>query len=422
MAQDLPQFVYNTSEGVAMPRARTLGWTLLLVAAACTRTPATQAPQPLKPEDGPKTSITVDYTGGLFNRSLHAYFRTEQYAYVMVGHLGGDGRIRVLYPESPDESGYIRGKKQYRTAATPAYYDAVPSLFSYTVSPHRGLGARHDSYDGRGHGYVFMIASRTPLRYGLLYDYAGWAELEMEGYTYHHDPRYAIRGFADVLSGGAKYTLKFATSAMTSSYSSYASRAWDCSVLNSLGMFANAALWSSWQTSMFDFGSMNPLSSCGGSRPMYANRPIFTTVVRPPLDPTGDPAPTLDRPGRRGLGARTETHSRDVTLTRVSPGIPRDPTGGREAFDRSTTRRPSYGARRGTTSIDARTGRETTSSGSARADRPRAESPRAESPSRGSSPDRGSSGSSSSGASSSSGSSRSGSEPTSSPSERRRPN
>ena len=409
-----------------MSGARALGFSLLVVTAACRATPGTQAPQPLKPEDGPKAWISVNYSGGLLNRSLHAYFRTEQYAYVMVGHLGGDGRIRVLYPESPDEPGFVRGKTYYQALSKPAYYDAIPSLFSFTMSPYRGAGARHDSYDGRGHGYVFMIASRTPLKYGLLYDYAGWAELEVEGYTYHHDPRYAIRDFADVLAGGAKYTLKFATSMATSAYSTYAERTWDCAVLSSLGMLSTSGFWSPWYSSALGYG-MSSGSYCGQGRPLlFASGPTFTTALQP-VGRTANPAPSLDRPGRRGLGARQETPTRS-TLTRVSPSSPRDPDGARDVFDRRS--RPSYGARRGPTYIDHRTGRAGEATSSARAERTRTASPRSDSPSRASAPDRGSSGSSTSGSStsgsspsgaSSSNGSRSGSQATSSPSERRKP-
>ena len=404
-----------------MPGARTFGFSLLFMAAACRPTGESQAPKPLKPQDGPRAWISVGYTGGLLNRSLHAYFRTEQQAYVMVGHLGGDGRIRVLYPESPDESGFIRGKKSYQTVSTSAHYDAIPSLFSYTVSQYRGLGARFDSYDGRGHGYVFLIASRRPLRYNLLYDYAGWAELEMEGYLQHHDPRYAVRSLADALTQGADYTLKFASSSTTSHFDSYASRAWDCAVLSSLGMFGNSALWSAWQVSMLGFGMSHPLSGCGRSAfPLYASGPVFTTVVQRPTAPTGDAAPRLDRPGRRGLpGADTPTRT---TLTRVSPSVPREPMRDRDSFDRNRARRPAYGstgraAESGAISAQSRPS-DSRGSGS-RASSPR--ETRSGSPSSGSasstrSPDSGSS--SSAGASSSSGS-RSGS--TSSPSERRKP-
>lgn len=403
-----------------MSGARALGFSLLVVTAACRATPGTQAPQPLKPEDGPKAWIAVTYSGGLLNRSLHTYFQTEQYAYVMVGHLGGDGRIRVLYPESPDESGFVRGKKYYHALSKPAYYDAIPSLFSFTMSPYRGAGARHDSYDGRGHGYVFMIASRTPLKYGLLYDYAGWAELEVEGYTYHHDPRYAIRDFADVLSGGAKYTLKFANSMTTNSYDTYAQRAWDCAVLSSLGAFSSGGFWSPWFSSPHGYG-MSPARYCGqGRRLQFASGPTFTTALQP-VGRTVNPAPSLDRPGRRGLGPRQETPTRS-TLTRVSPSSPRDPDGARDVFDRRS--RPSYGARRGTTNIDRPSGHEFEPANRARAERTRTESPRSDSPSRASAPDRGASGStsgSSTSGASSSGGSRSGSQATSSPSERRRP-
>jgi hypothetical protein len=371
-----------------MPGARTLGFSLVIAAAACTPTPGSQAPKPLKPENGPKAYISVDYQGGLLNRSLRATFRTEQTAYAIVGHLAGDGRIRILFPESPDESGLVRGSKYYQTSSTAAHYDALPSLFSFTTSPYRGLGAMHDSYDGAGHGYVFIIASSTPLNYGLLDDYAGWAELEMEGYTRHSDPRYAIRNFADVLAGGARYTLKFASSMTSTTHYSYAMRAWDCSVMSSLGMFANPALWSSWYMSLHGFRTS--FGNCGQSGfPLYMSRPTFSTVSLPPASPTGEPAPTLDRPGRRGLGMRPDAPTR-TTLTRVSPSLPQDPA--RDSFDRNRTRRPAYGARRGTTYIDARTGRET--DGRSRASEAR------ENGSRSSSPRESRAGSSSSGSSS----------------------
>lgn len=331
-----------------MPGARSLGFSLLLLAAAaCRPTTESQAPKPLKPEDGPNAYISVNYDGGLLNRSLRAVFRTEQTSYVLVGHLAGDGRIRVLFPESPDESGLIRGTKYYRTSSTTAHYDALPSLFSFTRSPYRGVGAMHDSYDGAGHGYVFIVASRTPLDYDLLYDYAGWAELEMDGYDRHHDPRFAIRSFADALTRGAKYTLKFASSMTSTSYYSYAMRSWDCSVMSSLGMFAHPSMWSVFSSSLFGyrrtgFGYCDNLSPM--RTPRYAVGPVFTAA--PSLDPTvptASPAPSLDRPGRRGFGPRSDTPTR-TTLTRVSPSMP---AGDRNSLDRNRTRRPAYGTTRG---------------------------------------------------------------------------
>lgn len=289
---------------------------LLLAAAACARTPDSQAPKPLKPADGPKGSIHVDYSGGLLDRNINAYFRTEDNSYVMIGHLGGDGRIRVLFPETPDDGGYIRGKRLYRTSSITAYYDAIPSLFSYRVASMRGLGARYDSYDGRGHGYVFMISSRTPLRYRMLYDYAGWAEWEIDEYDRTIDPRYAIRSFADMLAGGSKYTLKFASSGTTSAYTSYASRAWDCSFLSGFG-FGQGMGWSAWQTSWLGFGSYNASRYCGeGFFPQFGRGPVFTTANLP-TRPPGEAAPDLDRPGRRAFGPRDTPTRR--TFGSISP-------------------------------------------------------------------------------------------------------
>ncbi|HEX6051796.1 MAG TPA: hypothetical protein VFZ21_21155 [Gemmatimonadaceae bacterium] len=407
-----------------MPGARSFGLALLLIGAACVQSPVSQAPRPLKPEDGPRASIHVTYMGGLLNRSVEAYFRSEQGAYVLVGHLGGDGRIRVLYPGTPDESGYVRGKKMYRTTRAPAYYDGIPSLFSFAVSPFRGLGAMHDSYDGRGHGYVFIVASRTPLRYGLLDDYAGWAEWEVEDYQRSHDPRYAVRTFADLVAGGANYTLKFASSLMTTSYDTYASRAWDCTLLSSLSLLGHSA-WSGWNPYVLGY-RFSPARYCAGTFPTfsYASAGYTRPVVRVPVPGTGDPAPSLDRPGRRGFSGRTAAPERDASLTRIARTGP-------DTWDRSPAPRtsPRYGdrGRRAEASASAAERRSrawdterTSSPRSSREGRSSSAGRSGESPSTQSSGASSRSSGSSSGASSSSGS-RSGSQPASSPSERRRP-
>lgn len=399
-----------------MTRISRLGLPLLaLAAAACARTPGSQAPKPLKPADGPRGSIHVDYSGGLLNRNINAYFRTEANAYVLVAHLGGDGRIRVLFPETPDDGGFIRGKRLYRTSSIPAYYDAIPSLFSYRVASMRGTGARYDSYDGRGHGYVFMISSDTPLRYRMMYDYAGWAEWEVEDYDRAIDPRYAVRSFAEMLAGGAKYTLKFASSGTTSAYTSYASRQWDCSFLSGLGLIGQGMWWSAWDATWLGFGSYSAARYCGeGFFPQFAwgRGPVFTTAVLP-TRPPGEPAPDIDRPGRRAFGPRDVPTRR--TFGQLSPTAERT-----IPFDDRTTRgrrvSPRYdddSPRRGAASASTDSRREAR----ARESNDRVESPRATRSSRSS--DSGSStGSSastrSSGASSSSGS-RSGSQPSSSP-------
>lgn len=338
-----------------MSAQRMLGFSLFACfIAACAHQGTTTAPRPLKPEAGPKASIHVGYQGGLLNRSLSAHFRAEENAYVLVGHLSGDGVIRVLYPSGPDHLGYIRGKKTNRTQTVAAYYDGAPGLYSYTMSPFRSLSAMYDSYDGRGHGYVFIIASRRPLASRLVSDAGEWEEISVEDYSRSYDPRVAVRDFADMVSAGAKYTLKFASSFATSHYDSYASRAWDCALLSSFGYFGMSP-WYSWNSTLWGLRSSDR-NYCG--EPAYrAYRTYATattyvpTIIPSPTPAPGTPAPTLTRPGRRPLGepGPASGPTRSATLTRGvasstglsgRPGFGERRTGGRPTTESVTTARP----------------------------------------------------------------------------------
>lgn len=352
---------------------------LSVAAAACTRPRAPEGPRPIAPEAGPQVSIRVGYSGGLLNRSLTAFFRVHPGAYALVGHLGGDGVIRVLWPSSPMGSGWVVGKKSMRTATFEAPYDGVPSLFSYSMSPYRNVGALRDSYDGRGHGYVFMIAARRPLAYGVLEDEMGeWSEWEVANHDRALDPRYAIRDFADAVARGLPYTLEYAGSFTTTHYDQVASRAWDCALLSSFGALGNAFMWSAmnYYSPVAGLLRFSPSSYCGYHRDQirYAwltrgrSESPPTTVIIPTKPTPGEPAPRLDRPGRRGLGPGAPTTTRN-TITRVE-------TGGAESG--ASRSRPTYGTGRarpsGTTGRriddpvsrprDHSRGRETSSTGS----------------------------------------------------------
>lgn len=352
-----------------------------LAAAACAKPQLPQGPRPIAPEAGPEASIRVGYSGGLLNRSLTAYFRVDPGAYALVGHLGGDGVIRILWPSTPYGAGWVVGKKSMRTGTYEAPYDGVPSLFSYSMSPYRNLGALSSSYDGRGHGYVFIIAARRPLAYGLLEDDMGqWSEWEVADYSHSSDPRYAIRDFADAVARGRPYTLEYAGSFTTTHYDQVASRAWDCALLSSFGAFGNAFMWSAmnYYSPVAGLLRFSPSSYCGydyHAQMRYAwltrgrsETPPPTTVIVPTKPTPGEPAPTLDRPGRRGLGPGVPTTTRN-TITRVE-------TGGAESG--ASRSRPTYGSGRtrtaGTTGRriddpvssprDHGRGRETSSTGS----------------------------------------------------------
>lgn len=225
-----------------MSPQRALAFPLLLgLAAACAPVSSTSR-SAIAPQLGPKASIYASYTGGLFDRSVHAWFRVEREAYVMVAHLSGEGVIRVVYPGSPRDSARIAARQSFRTSSFFAPYDAVPSLYSFVAAPIRNPSALISSYDGRGHGYIFLIASDTPLHFDEVSESGLWDEIDVVNYHRFHDPRLFVRDFADMVTADEPYTLRFAQSYSTTSFTSYASAQMDCFVFCSLPLAALASL------------------------------------------------------------------------------------------------------------------------------------------------------------------------------------
>jgi len=364
---------------------------LVVVAGACAPRTDTQAPRPIAPENGPKGSLHVRYSGGLFYRSVDASFRVDQSAYVIVGHLGGDGVIRVLYPASPLQAfRAVRANQSIPVRTFMAGFDGAPSFFSQGRSPFRNLSAMMDSYDGRGHGFVFMIASRSLMYIDEITDGYEWDELDVLDYLRTSDPRLAIREFAERLNGGDSYTLKFANSFSTQSFASYASSAYDCSLLSSLGYGHLHDFWGSWGVGGLSFlgygGSpYSGMSGCGGRRYAYYTprygyydtrrqyafypRTPTPTPTQPQQPPIGPITPVLTRPTQRAFGEA----SRGVFV-------------GRSAFDRRPAPVNSGLQRRGSSSprdesIRSRpSGMQPDRPSTRSVDRPRASTPRDDSP------------------------------------------
>lgn len=275
--------------------------------------PTAPAPRPLKPTDGPRASIYVEYTGGMYTRQIQTRFRVDKSSYVVVGHLGGDGEIRILYPETPRAHGWVAGNKTISLKPRSAIYDVSPHLFSFSSAPFRNVSAAYDSYDGLGHGYVFIIASRVPIDHQALAMGKGFESVTVNNYDSSSDLRYAVREFADEITMGP-YTLQYAKN--PSSYSLYSQLA-GCPT--SWGLFS----YRSSQFGMLDFYStffgypgsslVNALAMahygmgryCRGS--YYASYPQYdyygyrtSTVYVPVAPPPSAPVtPQLQRPTRR---------------------------------------------------------------------------------------------------------------------------
>lgn len=301
----MPQLDHSLGGSIMIRRF----WPVLLVAiAACTQRPAT-APQPLVPRNGPAANVIVEYDGSVFSRRLAALFSVERPAYVLVGHLGGDGVIRVLFPEDARESGYVEGKKLFRTDLATGDYDAAPGYWFMRPAMYRSVGAMSDSYDGNGHGFVFMVASDQPLRFDRISGFGLWDEFEVPAYASSHDPRLAIRAFANLLSPNGRYTLDYANSFSSRAMYSSAASATDCAFLaqGAIGM-------SPWLHSFSSFYGLNGShrgSGCGNSlyesyaywqwrMAMASQGPRSTPVITPVADnPVTTPKPVTPRAGRR---------------------------------------------------------------------------------------------------------------------------
>ena len=361
---------------------------LLCVAASCASVNQT-ARQKNAPPPGPKASIYATYSGGLLNRRVDPVFRVDQAAYVMVAHLGGDGQIEVLYPRSARESGRVPGGKYFRTQSFSAYYDAAPQLYSFVTTRFRNLSAQMDSYDGAGHGFVFMIAGRYPLRFDRISEFGLWDEFEVLNYRWTADPRESVKHFAEMIAGNQAYTLKFASSLGSTNTSSYADYLFDCAFISSVGSYGLSA-WnygsipysSAWGffarsgrgyfSGCPQFGSLQYAYASSYYRPLYPSPTTGTPQI--PQNPQNPQGGTLTltkpigfrRPGEAGsaLGYRP-TFNRPTTRAadfapraggdggaRVTHGF--GPARGTEFGDRSSPRgTPTYDAPRSTPTYDA---------------------------------------------------------------------
>ncbi|HJQ22218.1 MAG TPA: hypothetical protein VJ867_17910 [Gemmatimonadaceae bacterium] len=291
------------------PRLVAAGLVACVVSACATHPSTATSPVPA----GPKALLHAQYYGGMLNRQIEAVFKVEENAYVMVGHLGGDGRFDVLYPEDARESGRVNGGKWFRTSESPAYYDAAPFLYSFATSRFRTAGAQLDSYDGRGYGFIFMIASARPLDFDRISTVGLWNDLDLENYGQSIDPRPQIRHLAEALAHGQPYTLKFARSVSTYSNATYADYQYDCALLQELGYASFVTPYSYWfglfspftmmgYNSYGGFNDYGGFGGCGSSRYAYAPFPTYvtyTTASAPIPTPTGS---RFFRPPHRPLG------------------------------------------------------------------------------------------------------------------------
>jgi hypothetical protein len=264
---------------------------LALGAVAGCRPQATGTSTALRPQHGPKAVIHATYTGAGIHRELRGDFTSERDAYVMVGHLTGDGHVRVLYPTNANQSGYVEGHKRYEIPTIVADNDASPSMYSLGTPPKRNAGAQMDSYDGSGHAFLFIITANQPLDFDAVSDDDGeFLAYTVPGYWYGNDPRSQIKFLADEISNGAPYSLEFANSFSSTRFTSLSDRRYDCAVMSGFGSYGYGYNTTSWIWNYFGnylggfYGGYDDAftsqAGCGGMRSAYA--PVYTSVYYQP--------------------------------------------------------------------------------------------------------------------------------------------
>lgn len=192
-------------------------------------------------EVGPRVTVMADfdYAGG--SRQVDATFHMYDDAYVVVGHLDAAGRLKIVFPTSPGDDGFVRGDKVYHV---PTFFAGFADEYRYRYDQYRytyhNTASRYDSYD-YGLGYVFVIASWRPMRLDRIADGNKWQTYDVSDISYMQDPREAIEELGSVIAGDnpEAYTIQYAHYS-TTNYGTYSFADFDavnggCSGYSSLG-------------------------------------------------------------------------------------------------------------------------------------------------------------------------------------------
>jgi hypothetical protein len=145
-------------------------------------------------------------------RRVRANFHLDRDAYVVMGHIDADGNVRIVYPASPGDSGFVRAKEAYHTDEFFAGFNAEYRARERDRALVRGPMRDMDAYDG-GLGYLFLIASSHPLQMDSLATNGKWNTYELDGDDYMRDPLPDVKDLATKVAGDDKtaYSIKFAS-------------------------------------------------------------------------------------------------------------------------------------------------------------------------------------------------------------------
>jgi len=148
---------------------------------------------------------------------VDAAIRVSDDAYVLVVAADLDGRMRVLYPESPEQSGFLTAEAPHKLSRFFAGFGPV-RMSRYSYAGYGGLSSNPmalNSTDPSGRyaarGAIVAIASDRPLQLARIADEdGGWNEFALERLTLGRSIQSAGYALASELSlAGQQYDLDY---------------------------------------------------------------------------------------------------------------------------------------------------------------------------------------------------------------------
>jgi hypothetical protein len=224
---------------------------------------------------------------------IRTSFRLDDDAYVIVVNVGRDGHANVIFPESPEDDGFMRGGRTYRL---PAFFPGFARHFRSDYGRlYRATSAYDDTYD-RYAGYVFVLASWRPLHFQVAEALGLWDNYRLATHEERLEPYTVMHRFADQLVQGRSrdYTARFARYAAIERGFGGRSLA-SCSAYGSL--FGDFPTWafsalSRYWVPVYGLGYYSlgaPRCGFGFGITLVGFRPPVHPIVNPPVRPTPTP-------------------------------------------------------------------------------------------------------------------------------------
>ncbi|HKW11603.1 MAG TPA: hypothetical protein VJO33_14555, partial [Gemmatimonadaceae bacterium] len=249
--------------------------------------------QAVADEVGPRVNVTADFDVSSGTRRVDVDFHMYDDAYVIVGHLDGTGRLRIVFPRAPGDDGFVRGDKIYHV---PSFFAGFNDEYAWRYSSYRyqahSMASRRDSYDA-GLGYVFVIASWRPMRLDRISDGDRWESYEVRDVSYMADPREAVEELGSLIAGDNReaYTIQYARYS-TTNYGTYALSDFDAlnsGCYNSFGFHSRLFL----PISLFPFGDSYGCNSGYGLGYAYGGYGYGYPVAYAPFTPINPRRPAI---------------------------------------------------------------------------------------------------------------------------------